>query len=118
LLALFICRFFLLLAQTYSFKNSQKNWFAVSQKHVYVIPAISAVIAQPSFFSLYIACIFEVLWQKNDLQKRNWNAKVLYLHKNITNQKALAERVGTSGNTISKWFVEGKWANLKKKTGF
>lgn len=55
---------------------------------------------------------------KEELERLKEHAKVLYLHENIINPKALAERVGTSGNTISKWVVEGKWANLKKKNWF
>jgi len=55
---------------------------------------------------------------KEELERLKEHAKVLYLYENIINPKALAERVGTSGNTISKWVVEGKWANLKKKNWF
>lgn len=51
---------------------------------------------------------------KEELERLKEHAKVLYLHENITNQKDLAKRVGVSENTISKWVIEGKWANLKK----
>ena len=37
---------------------------------------------------------------KEELERLKEHVKVLYLHENIINPKALAERVGTSGNTI------------------
>ncbi|MDD7726246.1 MAG: phage terminase small subunit-related protein [Bacteroidales bacterium] len=45
-------------------------------------------------------------------QKRDY-AKHLYLTEPSILQKELAERVGVSKNTISRWVTEGKWEELR-----
>lgn len=45
-------------------------------------------------------------------QKRDY-AQHLYLSEPNILQKELAERVGVSKNTISRWIVEGKWEELR-----
>lgn len=44
-------------------------------------------------------------------QKREW-AQLLFTHENLT-QKEIAERVGTSVQSINKWAQDGKWDELK-----
>lgn len=44
-------------------------------------------------------------------QKKEW-AQLLYTRENLT-QKEIAERVGVSAVTMSKWVNEGKWDELK-----
>lgn len=44
-------------------------------------------------------------------QKKEW-AKTLFIKDNLT-QKEIAERVGSSQQTICKWVNEGKWEDLK-----
>jgi transcriptional regulator with XRE-family HTH domain len=44
--------------------------------------------------------------QKKDL------AKMLFIYENLT-QKEIAERVGTSEKSLSKWQLEGNWESLK-----
>ena len=53
---------------------------------------------------------------KSDVERLKTIAKSLYLHEDITQQKALAARIGVSENTMSKWFKlhEEEWKRLKK----
>lgn len=50
--------------------------------------------------------------QLTNKQKRDY-AKHLYLTEPSILQKELAERVGVSKNTISRWVAEGKWEELR-----
>lgn len=47
----------------------------------------------------------------NNKQKKEW-AELLYTRNSLT-QKEIAEKVGTTEATVSKWKTEGKWDNLK-----
>ena len=47
----------------------------------------------------------------NDSQKKQW-AQTLYLRENLT-QLEIAERVGVSRVTVSKWVRDGKWEEQK-----
>lgn len=47
----------------------------------------------------------------NNSQKKQW-AQVLYLRENLT-QLEIAERVGVSRVTVSKWVRDGKWEEQK-----
>lgn len=49
--------------------------------------------------------------KKQREQSKNY-AKLLYVKENFT-QKEIAERVGVSEVTLSKWVNEGKWEELK-----
>jgi len=53
---------------------------------------------------------------KADIERLKTITKSLYIHEDITQQKALAARVGVSENTMSKWFKlhEEEWKRLKK----
>ncbi|TZF81812.1 transcriptional regulator [Pedobacter sp. BS3] len=51
---------------------------------------------------------------KEELERVKSHAKILYTREGLTLQKELAQRVGVSENTISKWVIEGKWESLKK----
>jgi len=44
-------------------------------------------------------------------QKKDW-AKLIYLKENLT-QKEIANRVGVTEKTLSKWANEGNWEQLK-----
>lgn len=44
-------------------------------------------------------------------QKKDW-AKTLYLKENLTQQE-IADKVGTTRQTIIRWIKEGKWEDLK-----
>lgn len=45
------------------------------------------------------------------IQKRDL-AKMLFIYENLT-QKEIAERVGASEKSLSKWQLEGNWESLK-----
>ena len=47
----------------------------------------------------------------NNSQKKQW-AQTLYLRENLT-QLEIAERVGVSRVTVSKWVRDGKWEEQK-----
>lgn len=47
----------------------------------------------------------------NNSQKKQW-ARTLYLRENLT-QLEIAERVGVSRVTVSKWVRDGKWEEQK-----
>ena len=47
----------------------------------------------------------------NNSQKKQW-AQTLYLRENLTQQE-IAERVGVSRVTVSKWVRDGKWEEQK-----
>lgn len=47
----------------------------------------------------------------NNQQKKEW-AKLLFIRENIT-QKEIAERVGVSQQTITRWVNSEKWEELK-----
>lgn len=51
---------------------------------------------------------------KDELERIKDHAKTLYTREGITLQKELAQRVGVSENTISKWVNENNWDKLKK----
>lgn len=53
---------------------------------------------------------------KAEIERLKSMAKSLYIHEDITQQKALAARIGVSENTMSKWFKlhEDEWKRLKK----
>lgn len=53
---------------------------------------------------------------KADIERLKTITKSLYIHEDITQQKALAGRIGVSENTMSKWFKlhEEDWKRLKK----
>lgn len=53
---------------------------------------------------------------KAEIERLKTIAKSLYIHEDITQQKALAARVGVSENTMSKWFKihEEEWNKHKK----
>ena len=44
-------------------------------------------------------------------QRKEW-AKELFVKDNLT-QKAIAERVGISENSLSKWAIEGNWKDMR-----
>ncbi len=44
-------------------------------------------------------------------EKKEW-AKLLYIAENLTQQE-IAEKVGVSRNTISRWMKDDKWEELK-----
>ncbi len=48
----------------------------------------------------------------NTDQKKEW-AKTLYTKEGITIQKQLADKVGVSENTMSRWVRDGEWEKLK-----
>ena len=45
-------------------------------------------------------------------QKKEW-AKLLYIRENLT-QKEIAQKVGSSAVTISKWIKQDKWDELRR----
>lgn len=47
----------------------------------------------------------------NNSKKKEW-AKTLYLRENLTRQE-IADRVGVSRVTVSKWIRDGKWEEQK-----
>ncbi|MBP9998676.1 MAG: helix-turn-helix domain-containing protein [Bacteroidales bacterium] len=49
--------------------------------------------------------------QLTSKQKREW-ARMLYVKENLT-QKEIAEKVGSSRQSVNKWISEGKWEELK-----
>ena len=49
--------------------------------------------------------------QLSSKQKKDW-AKTVYLNEHLT-QKEIAERVGISAKTMSKWIAAEKWETLK-----
>lgn len=49
----------------------------------------------------------------NSEQKKAW-AKTLYTREQITNQKELAETVGVSQQTMSKWVNSENWESYRK----
>jgi len=49
--------------------------------------------------------------QLTSKQKRDW-ARILYLKENMTQQE-IAERIGSSRVSVSKWIKEGKWEEMK-----
>lgn len=49
--------------------------------------------------------------QLTNRQKKEW-AKLLYLRENITQQE-IADKVGVSRVSMSKWVKDGKWEELK-----
>lgn len=49
--------------------------------------------------------------QLTSKQKKEW-AKVLYLKENLTQQE-IADKVGSSRVSVSKWIKEGKWEEMK-----
>jgi len=49
--------------------------------------------------------------QLTSKQKREW-ARVLYLKENLTQQE-IAERIGSSRVSVSRWIKEGKWEEMK-----
>ena len=49
--------------------------------------------------------------QLSSKQKKDW-AKTIYLNEHLT-QKEIAERVGISAKTMSKWIAAEKWETLK-----
>jgi len=49
--------------------------------------------------------------QLSSKQKKDW-AKTLYLNEHLA-QKEIAERVGISAKTMSKWVISEKWETLK-----
>lgn len=53
---------------------------------------------------------------KAETERLKTIAKSLYIHEDMTQQKALAARVGVSVNTMNKWFKihEDEWKRLKK----
>ena len=50
---------------------------------------------------------------KAQIAKEKEHAKLLYTTQGITNQKELAQRVGTSTTSINKWINESKWETLR-----
>jgi uncharacterized protein YjcR len=48
----------------------------------------------------------------NKKEREREHAKILYLKENCT-FKEVAERVGVSERTVSRWATEGKWDDLK-----
>ena len=46
------------------------------------------------------------------MDKRKEWAKELFIKENLT-QKAIADRVGVSENSLSKWVIEGNWKALR-----
>lgn len=49
--------------------------------------------------------------QLTSKQKKEW-AKVLYVKENLT-QKEIADKVGSTRQSVSRWISEGKWEELK-----
>lgn len=49
--------------------------------------------------------------QLTSAQKKEW-AKVLYVKENLT-QKEIAEKIGSSRQSVNRWASEGKWEELK-----
>lgn len=49
--------------------------------------------------------------QLTSKQKREW-ARILYLRENMTQQE-IAEKIGSSRVSVSKWIREGKWEEMK-----
>ena len=47
------------------------------------------------------------------MQRKFNHAKLLYTVEGVTVQKELAERVGTTPQTITKWIKEEAWENLR-----
>ena len=48
---------------------------------------------------------------KQELEKKKEYARILYLQGDA--QNIIAEKVGVSANTLSKWVEQGKWATTK-----
>lgn len=46
-------------------------------------------------------------------QKKDW-AQLLFINERAMTQKAIAEKVGVSEKTLSKWVKAEKWDNLRK----
>ncbi|MCP1997292.1 transcriptional regulator [Flavobacterium sp. HSC-61S13] len=51
---------------------------------------------------------------KEEQEKKQEHAKLLYTKENITSYKELAERVGVTEKTIAKWVETGGWKKLKR----
>ena len=51
---------------------------------------------------------------KDERERLQEHAKLLFTRDNITIQKELAERVGVGEKTIGEWIEEGGWKKLKR----
>ncbi|MFJ1412489.1 transcriptional regulator [Capnocytophaga canimorsus] len=50
----------------------------------------------------------------DEKQRLQEHAKLLYVHKNITSQTELAQKVGVTIKTIAQWINEGNWDKYKR----
>jgi len=51
---------------------------------------------------------------KEEQEKKKEHAKLLYIKENIDSQKEIADRVGVSEKTISRWIEQEAWRKLKR----